>query len=100
MGVQIIGSKRKIANVIFIYERKEIFEILRQRPLADHDVLTQPQFLARLFQFAALVIGVNAGCYVGVQIPAGKKRGMAVANNAAKGDQLCERLLASTYNPR
>ena len=70
-GVFIIGGKHAPGVVLLIEQRQECPQILGGGALPYHDELAELQLFQRILAGAALVIGIDAGGDIGVEIGAG-----------------------------
>ena len=71
-GVFIIGGKHAPGVVLLIEQRQECPQILGGGALPYHDELAELQLFQRILAGAALVIGIDAGGDIGVEIGAGE----------------------------
>ena len=76
--VLVVGAEHTVGVVLRREQRKERVKVARGRALANHDVLPAFELGEGVLHGAALVVGVHAGCDVGVQVVARKPRRVAV----------------------
>ena len=78
VGVLVVGAEHTAIHVLAGEQGHESLQIPGGRTLTDHDVLAKTQLIHGVLHIGALVVGVDAGGDVGVEILAGKARRMAV----------------------
>ena len=99
VGMEIVGHQRKVAVVPRVHQGDELLEIFGLGPLADHDVHPQPELFPGLLPPGAFMIRADAGGDIGVEVPAGEERGVAVADAAGKGVQFIQDRIAPGKDP-
>ena len=76
--VLVVSAEHTVGVILRREQRKERVKVARGRALTDHDVLPAFELGEGVFHGAALMVGVHAGCDVGVQVVARKSRRVAV----------------------
>ena len=78
-GVLVVGAEHAAAEIFLgLDQGHQSLQIPGGGALPDHDELTQFQFFHGVVNVRALVVGVDTGGNVGVQVGAGKTGGVAV----------------------
>ncbi len=98
--VLVVRAEHAVGVILRREQREERVEIARRRALANHDVLSALELGERIFDGAALVVGIDAGGDVGVQIVAREAGGVAVDLLVVRlrGDDFFEHLLVAIGN--
>lgn len=93
--VLVVRAEHAVGVILRCEQREQRVEIARGRALADHDVLSALELGDGILHGAALVVGIDAGGDVGVQVVARKAGGVAVDFFVVRlrGDDLFEHLL-------
>ena len=91
----VVRAEHAVGVILRCEQREQRVEVARGRALADHDVLSALELGDGILNGAALVVGIDAGGDVGVQVVARKAGGVAVDFFVVRlrGDDLFEHLL-------
>ena len=76
--VLVVCAEHTVGVILRREQREQRVKVARGRALADHDVLPAFELGEGVLHGAALVVGVHAGCDVGVQVVAREPRCVAV----------------------
>ena len=76
--VLIIGGEHTPGIILLVQKRQQRPQVFGGGALPDHDELAEPQLFQRVLAAAAFVVGVDTGGNIGVEVGAGKLRGVAV----------------------
>ena len=78
-GVLVVGAEHTPVKILGrLYQINERFQIFGGCTLPHHDELTQPQLQKGIFQIGALMVRVDTGGNIGIQILALETGGVAV----------------------
>ena len=93
--VLVVRAEHAVGVILRCEQREQRVEVARGRALANHDVLSALELGDGILHGAALVVGIDAGGDVGVQVVARKAGGVAVDFFVVRlrGDDLFEHLL-------
>ncbi len=89
ISVPVVGGKAAPRRCAGIHEREKVAEVLLGRAFPDHDVYPPEELLSRLRKRRALVVALDPGVDVGVQISAGEERRMTI-DDLKEVHLLCE----------
>lgn len=78
IGVPVVAAEHAALMVFPVEQRRQRLEIPGGSALTDHDKLAPLELPQRVVQVGALVVGVDTGGDIGIQLLAGQARGMAV----------------------
>ena len=78
VGVLVVRAEHTVGVILRREQRQQRVKVARRGALADHDVLAALELGERVAHIGALVVGVDAGGNVGVEVVAGKAGGVAV----------------------
>ena len=78
VGVLVVRAEHTVGVILRREQRQQRVKVARRGALADHDVLAALELGERIAHVGALVVGVDAGGNVGVEVVAGKAGSVAV----------------------
>ena len=98
--VLVVCAEHTVGVILRREQREERVEVARGRALADHDVLPALKLGDGVLDGAALVVGIDAGCDVGVQVVAREAGRVAVDLLVVRlrGDDLFKHLFVTVRN--
>ena len=78
IGVLVVGAEHAAIHILAAQQGDKCLQIAGGGALADHDELAALQLGQSVIQIGALVVGVHAGGYVGVEVVAAEAGGVAI----------------------
>ena len=105
LGLAVVGAERQPARPVLGDERDERLQVARARALADQQPEPGAQALAPLLERRGLVVGLDPGRGVGVQLPVrsdrarGRRRAGRAGASRARSPRPCRRR-GSSSSPR
>ena len=100
VGVLVVRAEHTVGVILRREQRQQRVEVAGSGALADHDILTALDLGKRILHGGALMVGVDAGGNIGIELVAGKPGRVTVDLLVVRlrGDDFFEHLLIARVN--
>ena len=78
IGMLVIGAEHTTIHIFAAQQRHQCFQIAGGSALTDHDKLAALQLCQSIVEIGAFMVGIHAGCDVGIEIVAAETGGVPV----------------------